>query len=317
MSNDNRGAEWKVGLFIAIGLAVIAIMAVTFGKLGTGLQKFYEVQVEFPDASGLLKGGEVRMAGASIGFAKQAPELVENRYAVVVNLRIREGVKIPKNAKFTVASSGLMGDAFVDVMLPADPSPELLGNGSQVVGTKVKGLSDLTADGGDVMLELKKRLQELEDPIKDVRDRLLSDVNMNNLQQSFANIRDFTESLKKTGKDLDEVVAKAKGAGGDLSEAMAAAKTAIGKLDGVVSKVDSAATEIKPALTSLRETADGASKAIASARALLLKANQGQGALGMLLGDRETAENLRAFISNLKSKGILWYKDRPEEKKRR
>ncbi len=316
MSNESRGAEWKVGLFIATGLAIIAVMAVTFGKLGTGLQKFYEVHVEFPDASGLLKGGEVRMAGASIGFAKQAPELVEGRYAVTVPLRIREGVKIPKNASFTVASTGLMGDAYVAVMLPADPDPVLLTEGSQILGTKVKGLSDLTADGGDVMLELKKRLQELEDPIKDVRDRLLSDVNMNNLQESFANIRDFTESLKKTGKDLDEVVAKAKGAGGDLSEAMATAKAAIGKLDGVVAKVDAAAVEIKPALSSLRETADSASKAITSARALLTKANQGQGALGMLLGDRETAENLRSFISNLKSKGILWYKDKPVEKRR-
>ena len=50
MSNQHRGAEWKVGLFIAIGIAIIAVMAVVFGKLGTGLQSFYDVTAEFPDA---------------------------------------------------------------------------------------------------------------------------------------------------------------------------------------------------------------------------------------------------------------------------
>jgi ABC-type transporter Mla subunit MlaD len=311
MSNESRGAEWKVGLFIAIGIAIISFMAVKFGKLGTGLQKFYNVQAEFPDASGLLKGGEVRMAGARIGFAEEAPELIEGRYAVTVPLRIRDGVKIPKNAKFTIDTSGLMGDAYVAVTLPKDPDPQVLGEGSQIVGSRVEGLSDLTAKGGDVMIELKKRLQELEDPIKDVRDRLLSDVNLGNLQQSFSNIRDFTDSLKKTGKDLDDVVTKAKAAGTDLSEAMATAKAAMGKVDGVVAKVDTAAAELKPAIAGLNTTLGGVEKAVASLRLLLNKANQGQGALGVLLTDRETAENLKSFIRNIKTRGILWYKDKP------
>lgn len=316
MTKQSNGAEWKVGIFMAFGIALIAFMAVKFGKLGTGLQKFYNVQVEFPDASGLLKGGEVRMAGARIGFAKEAPELVEGRYAVHVPLRIREGVKIPKNATFTIDTSGLMGDAYVAVVLPSSPSEEMLIDGAQITGNRVKALSDLTAEGGDIMGELKKRLQELEDPIKDVRDRLLSDVNLANLEKSFGNIREFTESLKKSGKDLDEIMAKAKGAGENLSTAMMDAKAAMAKIDGVVTKVDAAAAELKPALASIRATAAGADKAVDSARTLLNKANNGQGALGLLLSDRETAENLKSFIRNVKTKGILWYKDRPEKAER-
>jgi phospholipid/cholesterol/gamma-HCH transport system substrate-binding protein len=311
MSNENRGTEWKVGLFIAIGLMIVTVMAIKFGKLGSGLKKFYIVHAEFPDASGFLKGGEVKMAGAPIGFAEEAPTLVEDRYAVTVPLRIRDGVKIPKNATFTIESSGLMGDSFVAVALPKEPVAEILSSGDKVVGVRTQSLSDLTAKGGDVMLELKKRLEELEAPIKDVRDRLLSDVNLSNLQQSFANIRDFTDSLKKTGKDLDDVVSKAKAAGADLSEAMASAKVAVGKVDAVVAKVDAAAAELKPALAGLGDTVDGVEKAVTSLRTLINKANQGHGALGLLLSDRETADNLKAFIRNIKTRGILFYKDKP------
>jgi phospholipid/cholesterol/gamma-HCH transport system substrate-binding protein len=314
MSNQHRGAEWKVGLFIAIGIIIITVMAVVFGKLGTGLQSFYDVKVEFPDASGLLKGAEVHLAGARIGFASEAPELVEGRYAVTVTLRIREGVKIPKNAKFIVDTSGIMGDAYVDISIPERPDTQVLANGAMVLGFRKEGMGDLMARGSGVMIELQKRLAELEDPIKNVRENLLSEANMVNLQKSFSNVREFTDSLKQTGKDLDEIVAKAKGAGGDLSEAMTAAKTAMAKIDGVVAKVDAAAAELKPALVSLKLTSDGAEKAVTNLRVLLTKANQGQGVLGLLLSDRETSDNLKAFIRNLKSKGILWYKDKPDAK---
>jgi hypothetical protein len=48
-----------------------------------------------------------------------------------------------------------------------------------------------------------------------------------------------------------------------------------------------------------------------SARTLLAKANNGEGALGLLMSDKETSENLKSLIRNLKSRGILWYKDKP------
>ncbi len=314
MSNQQRGAEWKVGLFIAIGIAIIAVMAVTFGKLGTGLQTFYGVKVEFPDASGLLKGGEVRMAGARIGFASEAPELAEGRYAVVVTLRIREGVKIPKNSKFTIDTSGLMGDAYVDIALPDHPDTQVLTDGAMIFGTRKEGISDLAARGSAVMVELQKRLAELEAPIKDVRDNLLSDVNLKNLEKSISNFTEFTETLKSTGKELNEIVVKAKGAGTDMSDAMAAAKAAMAKVDGVVAKVDAAAADIKPTINSLKRTSDGADKAVDGLRSLLAKANDGQGVLGLLLSDRETSDNIKSLIRNLKAHGILWYKDKPDKK---
>ena len=54
MTNESRGIEWKVGLFMLIGLGVIAFMAIKFGRLSQGLQKYYVVTAEFPNASGLL-----------------------------------------------------------------------------------------------------------------------------------------------------------------------------------------------------------------------------------------------------------------------
>jgi ABC-type ATPase involved in cell division len=140
MSDSAKGTEWKVGLFVVIGLAVITIMAITFGKVGSGLKKFYSLTVEFQNASGLLKGNDVYLAGDRVGYAEQAPSLIEGKFAVSVPLRIREGVKIPKSSKFLIGSSGLMGDAYVSIEVPPDANfNEVFKDGDFILGSRVKG----------------------------------------------------------------------------------------------------------------------------------------------------------------------------------
>src|SRR5688572_2771585 len=161
MNNTSHGTEWKVGLFIVAGLVVITVMAIKFGKVGTGLKDFYKLTVEFHNASGLLKGNDVYLAGDRVGYAEEAPSLIEGRFAVQVPLRIREGVKIPKAAKFVIGTSGLMGDAYVGVDVPPDANfDEVYQGGDYIIGTRAKGLGDLTTDAGGAISELKKRLED-------------------------------------------------------------------------------------------------------------------------------------------------------------
>jgi phospholipid/cholesterol/gamma-HCH transport system substrate-binding protein len=311
MNDQQHGTAWKVGLFIAVALGVLAVMAVKFGKLGTGLEKFYPVVVEFPDASGLLKRGEIYLAGDRIGFAEDAPSLIEGRYAVRVTLRIREGVKIPKGSRFVIGSSGLMGDSYVAIELPEKPNmDDVLEPGAYVIGGRKKGLGDLTTDASGVVEQLKNRLEELKGPIEAVQGDVLGEKNRKALAEALENMRDLSSNLKNTSKDLDDVMLKAKAAASTLQEAMETAKGAMGKVDSAVQKVDTAAGELKPALSDLHKAAESATKTVDAARLLIAKVNRGEGALGLLLSDKETADNLKALIRNLKQRGILFYKDR-------
>jgi len=311
MKEDSRGVEVKVGIFMLLGLSVIAVMAVQFGKLGQGLKKYYVVNAEFPNASGLLKGADVYLAGARVGFTADAPDLIEGRYAVRVALKLREAVKIPRGSTFIISSSGFLGDAFVSINPPANPNQaDVLTNGEYVVGTRLEGLGDLTAKGSDIMEELKKRLQELEAPIKDVRERLLSDSNLKHIDETFTSMSEISSSLKNTAKGLDQVVEKAKEAADTVKDTVASAKGPIGKLDGVMTKVDAAAADLKGTLADLHKAAVSAGKALDSARTVLNEVNEGRGTLGVLLKDKETAENLRVLIRNLKERGVLFYKDK-------
>ena len=95
MNQPERTLELKVGAFVFIGFAVLGALIVQFGRVGEGFKHYYPLTIEFPDASGLLKGSDVLLAGAKIGHVSGGPRLAESGQGVEVPLRIFDFVKIP------------------------------------------------------------------------------------------------------------------------------------------------------------------------------------------------------------------------------
>ena len=55
MNRHERGLEFKVGIFVFVGLAMLGALLVQFGRLGEGFKAYYTITVRFSDASGPLK----------------------------------------------------------------------------------------------------------------------------------------------------------------------------------------------------------------------------------------------------------------------
>src|SRR2546421_6468510 len=118
MNRQERGLEFKVGAFVFFGLAMLGALVVQFGRLGEGFKIYYPLTVRFSDASGLLKGSDVLLAGAKIGKVAGGPRMVPEGNGVDVPLKIYDYIKIPEGSKISVGSSGLLGDRFVNVVMP-------------------------------------------------------------------------------------------------------------------------------------------------------------------------------------------------------
>jgi len=301
MSAERTKTEFLVGLFLFIGLSVIAGMVVMFGRVGQGLKKFYPIYVEFANASGLVKDANVLLAGAVIGHVAESPKLVGKSLNVRVTLNIREDIKIPSKSDFVVGSSGLLGDRYVDVIPQPDFDPnKTIEPGEHIAGTRQAGLDDLAQKGGVVMDQLNKELENIDKMTQQINEKLLSDQNLKNLSESFEHLKTTSVNLSESSKKLDPIFTKA-------DEAMVSAK-------GTMKTAEEAAADLKKALADFKRTADSATKAIESAKTLFDKANSGQGALGLLLSDRETADNLRALIANMRRSGPVFYKDREPDR---
>src|SRR5437016_14102801 len=118
MNRHERGLDFEVGIVVFAGLAMLGALVVQCGRRGEGFKTYYELTIRFSDASGLLKGSDVLLAGARIGKVSGGPRLVREGNGVAVPLKIYDYIKIPQGSSFTVGSSGLLGDRFVNVTMP-------------------------------------------------------------------------------------------------------------------------------------------------------------------------------------------------------
>src|SRR6476620_7708574 len=279
--HSDKTLELKVGAFVIVGLAVLAGLLVQFGRLGEGFQDYYQLLVKFPDASGLLKGSDVLLAGAKIGHVSGGPRLAESGLGVEVPLRIFGFVQIPAGSRFTVGSSGLLGDRFVAVTAPQRITQESIPKNSVIEGTRETGIDDLTEQGGALVEDLRNAVQNVDKAITKLNDEALSQTNLDNIKAAVENLNTVTTSLS----------------------------TSIQKVDGVLDKASGVMDSTKKATDDLPAAIADARKTIQAATELIQKASTGKGALATLLSNQEFSNDLKALVTNLRAHGVLFYKD--------
>jgi len=305
MANEQKGLEIKVGAFVFLGLAIIASMAIQFGKVGQGISKFYTLTVEFPNAAGLVKNAEVQLAGARIGVVANEPKVVPGQMgSVPVVLNIREGIELPRGSYFLIGSSGLLGDKSVIIGLPtgfdqtkfdATKPEQTIPHGSTVPGTQTADINDLTNKSDVAMKKLDKTLDEMAETLERIQSGVLNDENMGNLKDSFASIKTSTDNIAKASTKIDGIMTGAQSAVDSAKDTFSEAKQAISTING-------AATDIRSATGDVRAI-------VASGQTVLKSAQNGPGTLPLLLGNREVADNLSAVIANIRKHGLLFYRD--------
>ena len=281
MNRHERGLEFKVGAFVFVGLAMLAILVVQFGRLGEGFKTYYQLTVRFADASGLLKGSDVLLGGAKIGHVSGGPRLVREGNGVAVPLRIFDYVKIPVGSKFEVGSSGLLGDRFVSVTMPSGKPTNFIESNATVEGTRQTGIDDLTREGGALATDMRTAVKNINETVRRLNQEALSPATLQNFRSSIEHFNQTTGSLAESSKKLDGVIDKA---------------------DSTMSSAKKAADELQQVMTDARKAAQGANQ-------LFREATEGKGLLGTLLGNQDLANDLRSLVHNLREHGVLFYRD--------
>ncbi len=281
MSERGKGLEFRVGLFVFVGLAVLAALVVQFGRVNEGFKTYYSLTVQFPNASGLLKGSDVLLAGAKIGRVSGGPRLNPGSDGVLVPLRIFDYIKIPVGSKFTIGSSGLLGDRFVDVQMPQGKPTSFLHADALIAGSRETGMDDLTREGGFLVKDLRDTVQNINGTFTRLNEQALSPANMENLKSSIDRLNQTTGTLAESSK----------------------------KIDGVLEKAGATMDSTKKAADDVQVAIADAHKTIAAATGLLQEAKNGNGLLATLVNNQELARDLQALISNMRTHGILFYRD--------
>ena len=135
--------------------------------------------------------------------------MVREGNGVDVPLKIYDYIKVPTGSKFTVGSSGLLGDRFVSVTMPPGRVTTYISPNSYITGARETGLDDLTREGGALVNDLRGAVRDIDTTITRLNQQALSPANMESLKSSLAHLDEATGAFAESSKKLGGVVDKA------------------------------------------------------------------------------------------------------------
>ena len=109
----SKTLEFIVGLFVLLGLAALAVLAIQVGSAPFGHTDTYDVTANFENIGGLNVRAPVSIGGVRIGRVT-AIDLDTELYSARVTMSIEETyVELPIDTSAAILTSGLLGAQFV------------------------------------------------------------------------------------------------------------------------------------------------------------------------------------------------------------
>jgi len=118
---NTKNTEILVGLFIAIGLASLFMLAMKVSNLNIyNNDSGYEITANFDDISGLKVKSPVTMSGVRIGRVSDIT-FDSEIFEAVVKIRIESQYKaLPKDTSASIYTAGLLGEKYIGLEAGGD-----------------------------------------------------------------------------------------------------------------------------------------------------------------------------------------------------
>ena len=209
--------ETKVGVFLLLGIGLICSLIILFGEVPDLFKPTYSLTVKFPDASGLLKGSDVYLAGAVIGKVTTDPHYIPDTQRVEVNLKIDKKVGIREDATYVIGSSGLLGDRFVivkpalyDKDTPEEKKAPFVKDGETIEGVQETGLNEIMDASKPLIDRANHIAAQLDDMITRLNTDVLSGTSTDDLKETIAKLRHMVDSGDTMISNANDLLGQAK-----------------------------------------------------------------------------------------------------------
>jgi phospholipid/cholesterol/gamma-HCH transport system substrate-binding protein len=323
MATEKKHPELLVGTFVLFGCLLLGSLILQFGRFGDKFTDTYSLTLIVDDAAGIIKGSEIRMGGAKIGRVENLPELTDEAH-VKIDLLVDDRIKIPEGSMLGVASASLLGDKMIVVTPPKVKTGGFIAPDTIIRGSGPTGLDAIQSnaeilshearnlmEGAGVTLkkvdgavdDMREASQQLTQAIKKVNESVLKPENLAQVDTALRNFTETSEQLKKTSVELEPALADARRAIQSIEKAADGAEKTFAKAD---QRID----ELGPAFAELPKATRAITQAANKANTTMDQVVKGNGLLGTLTNDNEVSTDAKAFIRNLKERGILRYQDK-------
>jgi phospholipid/cholesterol/gamma-HCH transport system substrate-binding protein len=201
---DKKRLEWRVGLFVFIGLVGLALLLLQFSK-GTSLFKpTYDLFLKAKNVGGLKTRAAVLMAGVQIGTVTDI-KLIPQGTNVTITLKIYSQYEIRKDARILIEQSGFLGDQYVAVV-PTLNQAEPWKAGDHPTAEEPFSIGEVARSAAGFLQRVDQTTKSLDEAIADVRRLVLNEQTLTNLSATVGNARLASERAVVTVNNINSLV---------------------------------------------------------------------------------------------------------------
>jgi phospholipid/cholesterol/gamma-HCH transport system substrate-binding protein len=137
--------EMKVGVFVLIGLILLAVFVLSIGGFKTWTSG-YRVHFIFNFVNGVKIGAPVRFAGVDVGEVKEIKFILpakEPVTKVAIECWVKKEILIPVDSTVWVNTLGMLGEKYIEVM-PGKDYSKILSENQQLMGEDPMPMQEIT-----------------------------------------------------------------------------------------------------------------------------------------------------------------------------
>lgn len=299
--------ETKVGLFFFVVFLLVAWISLKLGNYNWGEARGYTLEAVFPSAAGLDPESRVLMAGIRVG---KIEGITLDKGKAKIVMRIRDGVIVPDDSGISIQSKGFLGAKYLEII----PGSSETGYKPETRFQTMKGAGDFNMISGD--------LQEIADDIKAITGNLreifgtpegeqgvveifenmqrISTVMGDAMEENQKAFTQLVSNLERFTKNLAYLSDKNRE---DISNTMSAFPAIAQNLKIISENLAVIMSEnnedIGQTLRALAESTDKLERTMDSVESIARKIDEGEGTVGKLINDDETAENLNEAVEGI------------------
>jgi len=158
-----RLTKTQLGIFAVVTVLTVGLLSIFYlrvpAALGIGA---YHVTADFVAGGGIYQNANVTYRGVAVG---RVESVGLNPNGVDAHMRLNSGTPIPSNVTATVKSVSAIGEQYIDLMPPAEPSPNKLRNGSRI-----------NQDNTQISQDVAALLREADSLVSSIADTRLQDL---------------------------------------------------------------------------------------------------------------------------------------------
>lgn len=310
---ENKRIATKVGLFVLIGLALIAVAVILFSKGASIFQNTYNLQLHASNVGGLKPQAGVLLAGVRVGNVSDI-QLADNGKSVTILLKIFKRFPIYHDAHFVIEQQGFLGDNYVSIIPTANEYP-VLTNNETVYCEEPFNLQEVARGAAGFIQRIDVIAKKLDDSVSEMQRVVLNAQTMTNFAVSVENMRSFSEQAMGAVGQINDIIATN---GAQVGLAVSNVLLTSGELHGVFATNGATFTASMKNIETSTEILTN----------LMAQLQSGKGLAGTMLQNQELATNVQAIANNLAVAssnlnrlglwGFLWHKEKqPQDDSKR